>query len=134
MDEQEAKDKMVSNLGTDFLRNAKELGWNARIDYRRIKPGERERIIDGEEFVGWHIGSQSLRAYDGSDNLISAVGVSDPQCKLISCAPALFRAVIEFVNHWRSFDHLTVELEAWIERYEKIIVDAGFGCDIGVED
>ncbi len=134
VDIEEQRRKMIAaeKILCSFKEAINELGFDFGCTEVKVLAAEsekREREIDDWQFARWHTGTQSLRVYDGQDCLLSMIRVSEAQCKLIAAAPDAMRALIDYVNYYDG-EPMSEDFAKQIDRFTKIIDDAGFGSDI----
>jgi len=93
-------------------------------------PEKRGREIDRPEFQGWHVDPAGWavrsdgEALDSDDEEIKAKIE-----KLIAASPDAMRVMVDFVNYWDG-EMTAQDFAEQLDRFRKIITDAGFGSDI----
>jgi len=111
----------MQKLGTEMS----ELAKTALVE---IDEPEK-RKIDGDEFQGWYVDSAGWAvSSDGGALDSDDVKIKAKIEQLIATSPDAIRALIDFVNWSRNSG--VVSAHGWTARFEKIITDAGFACDI----
>jgi len=89
-----------------------------------------KREIDGDEFQGWYVDEAGWavrsdgEALDSDDEEIKAKIE-----KLIAASPDAMRVMVDFVNYWDG-EMTAQDFAEQLDRFRKIITDAGFGSDI----